>query len=441
MADQRPMSTVATAFDTQLERVLGAYGDTALRPVDDLAIASIAITIERRRAARRPYAWLAAAALLGALLLLGLAAVGGGSRGLQFLDWLGLGPRPSVVETPAPGVLPAQLIGRWASAPRDIPGIGSTSDKQLLITSTTVCLADRARTSACAAVESRAATIGPDQLELVTVTAVTGCDQQSIGRYRVQPSPGGRRLTVTADRDDCAARQAALVGTWWHSECTNVSDDCLGLLEAGTYPSRHLSVRGPEDVTAATFGAVTYTVPSGWANSGDWTQLLSLTPAADYANEGPAGAAVGAYYELDVFPHPLAAIQDLGCSGTVDTSVAETPEAFAAWIASQASFDVLDGGALTVAGYPAVALDVQLAAGYTAVCSGESVPSADYLLLRDDSGHGFTPRLRGPEVARLILVDIGGGDLLAVLIDSSDPARFDDLVAASMPIVTSLVIR
>ena len=44
--------------------------------------------------------------------------------------------------------------------------------------------------------------------------------------------------------------------------------------------------------------------------------------------------------------------------------------------------------------------------------------------------------LVGAEKARLIFVDVGG-QVVLVVVDSSDPARFDDLVSQAMPIVQS----
>ncbi len=38
---------------------------------------------------------------------------------------------------------------------------------------------------------------------------------------------------------------------------------------------------------------------------------------------------------------------------------------------------------------------------------------------------------------RVILIDLGGGDVLAAIVDSTDPATFDQLVADAMPIVES----
>jgi hypothetical protein len=433
--------TRAAAFDTRLERVLTAYGDTAVKPVDALAIADRAVLLDRRRANHRSWTWLAAAAVVTLLALLALAALGGGGRSL--LNWLATGPLPS---TPGPtatvGVATANPQGQWMGSPRTIGVFQPSAGTYLAIDDARLCVGGRSYSQGCLVLQSAATVPTGGELRLTAQAGGLGCAPGQVGTYRFRLSPGGGRLTIESIADECAARIDGVVGTWFRSDCRNVSDACLGLLEGGTYQSQFLHARGPAGTyPASDFGAVQYTVPPDWANSGDWPVLLSLTPAADYANEGRDGALVGHYQELDLLAHPLAAAQGTACDGsTVDLADA-TPAGFEAWLSGQSAFSVANQGRATVAGLPARVVDVRLAPGYAGVCPGETEPSADYLVLRDDPGRGFTPRLRGAEVQRLILVDLGAGELLTIMIDSSDPARFDDLVAASMPIVNSLVIR
>lgn len=433
-------SAALTQLDLRLERVLGAYAETAVRPVDVVAIADHAVLLDRRRRGRRSWTWLAAAAAVALLALLAIAALGGGGRSL--LSWLDPGPTPSGARPTPIGVVPA-LQGRWMGSPRAIGALDPSAGTYIAIQDGLLCVSGRDYSQACTLLSSAASQTGSGELRLTTRAGAIGCAPETAGTYRWTLSPGGGRLVLEAIADECAVRSDGLAGSWFRAACTNPADDCLGVLEAGTYPSQFVHVTGPTGTyPAADYGALRYTVPDGWANSGDWVQLLALTRAADYAREGEQGPPIGAYNELDVFSHPVAAAQGTGCDGTVASDLdAPTAAAFATWLAAQPAFAVTDRGALTVDGRAAVSLDIRLAPSWTSACPGESSPSADYLLLRDDPGRGFTPRLRGAEVHRLILVDLGAGELLAIVIDSSDPARFDDLVAASMPIVSSLVIR
>lgn len=433
------------AFDARLERVLTAYGDTAVRPVDAFAIAERSILLERRRQVRRPWTLLAAAALVSLLALLAAAALVGGGKPL--FDWLTLAPRPSTTDGPI-----TVLQGTWMGSPRAIGELAPSAGTYLAFDGDRLCISGRDYNQGCTLMLSTVSLALPGELRLVSRPGGQGCDPDLLGRYRWHLSPGEDILTISnpplapgaSVGDACFARAAGVIGTWYRSVCVLVDDDCLGVLEAGRYPSQFLHVKGaPETYPPSDFGAIEYEVPDGWANSGDWPVLLSLTPVADYATENSRfGQAEGKYHELDLFAHPQPAAQNADCDGRVDASLTTpTAASFAARISGQPAFETVDRGSITVSGLPAVALDIRLAPGFTGHCSGEAEISADYLVLRDDPGRGFTPRLRGAEVHRLILVDLGAGELLAIVIDSSDPARFDDLVAASMPIVSSIVVR
>jgi hypothetical protein len=48
--------------------------------------------------------------------------------------------------------------------------------------------------------------------------------------------------------------------------------------------------------------------------------------------------------------------------------------------------------------------------------------------------------LTGPERIRLVFADVGG-QVALVVIDSSDPARFDDLATQAMPIIESFTFK
>ena len=49
--------------------------------------------------------------------------------------------------------------------------------------------------------------------------------------------------------------------------------------------------------------------------------------------------------------------------------------------------------------------------------------------------------LGGTEQIRLILLDLGGGLTVAIVVNSSDPARFQALIDQAMPIVSSFTFK
>jgi hypothetical protein len=446
VADQ---ARLAAAFDARMERVLTAYGEVAVRPIDAVAIAEASILIERRRRVRRPWTWLAAAAVIALLTMLVVAALAGGRPSV--LDWLGLGPRPSPAQTQSP--LLAKLQGTWMGSPRAIDTFAASAGTQLVINDGVLCITGRSYPQGCTIALSDLSVVADRKLRLVTRPGAQGrdailgrdgaCQATDVGTYTWQLSPGDDRLTILAEADGCQRRAQGIAGTWYRSVCVLRDDACLGVLEAGRYPSQFLHLKGPADAyPPSDFGAIEYEVPDGWANSSDWPVLLSLTPAADYAVETRTGPAEGTYHELDLFAHPLPVAATPTCGLQPDPAFPNPTVAdFVRSLLNNDTLDVVDRGSLTVDRLAARAFDIRRVPGTERLCVSEPGLSADYMVLRDDAGGGYAPRLHDAEVHRLILVDIGGGELLAIVIDSSDPARFDDLVAASMPIVSSIVIR
>ncbi len=136
-----------------------------------------------------------------------------------------------------------------------------------------------------------AATIadGNGLLQLTSTDTPGGCTVGDVGKYAWTGSAGGTRLTVTLVSDDCAARRSALPGDWQRVGCKDTTDGCFGdLVEAGTYPSQYFRPRLVDSGSwQPQWGALTYTVPAGWANSADWPNSFILTPSDAYALRGP----------------------------------------------------------------------------------------------------------------------------------------------------------
>lgn len=342
----------------------------------------------------------------------------------------------------AGGPLPAALAYGWIGQSRDVPGFGSSTRTRLNLDATTFCMTGTQYGEGCAMLASDASAPAGTELRLITHAPGTGCQVGDVGSYRWSLSPGGTMLTVEPAADDCAARSAALAGTWYRVGCKNSTDGCFGNLEAGTYPSQYLVPRrNPGDAWEPDLGAVTYTVPDGWANSADWPNNLALTPAVDYALEGPDGPADGAIHELDLLAQPFAAVQDGSCSGAADTSVDRSVDGLAAWLGQVPGLQVTKPEPVTVDGHPGLMMAIQLSGDWTSRCPGSASPSVEILTREQDHGSDWGIALFGGERQGLTLVDLGDGDVLGILVDSSDPSRFSNLASAAQPIIDSLHIR
>ena len=220
-----------------------------------------------------------------------------------------------------------------------------------------------------------------------------------------------------------AARRSPRV--WWLEGCKNSQNYCLGDLDAGTYKSQYITPRldaGAGAQWAPDFGALTYTVPDGWANSSDFPERFSLTPSADFA-VAKAGAEDGAH-RIELHWQYAATAQNEECTSEELTSVPRTVDGLVGWIKALPSLDAGPPTAITIDGHPGRWLDVGVAPSWTTSCPGATQPIAVVLT---EAGCSCRRRLRGrPGRARpAVFLDLGGGDLVMIDIYSPDPAGFD----------------
>jgi len=95
---------------------------------------------------------------------------------------------------------------------------------------------------------------------------------------------------------------------------------------------------------------------------------------------------------------------------------------------------------ITIDGHHGKWLDVSLAPTHTASCPGDSLPGS-VMFAPADGSENWTLGLFDQERERLIFLDLGAGHVLLISIDSSDPARFTELVDQATPIVESLTFH
>ena len=230
-------------------------------------------------------------------------------------------PSPSVVPSSASVAAPldaALRSSRWMGGERTVPGILATAGTIINFTADNEFFITQANQNEDHFLNSIASSVGDGQFQL---EGTPSCNTGDIGRYSWSVAPSGRILTIVANSDDCSWRLGAVPGTWWLEACRETGTNCLGDVEAGTYKSQFFTPRldaGAGAKWAPDFGALTYTVPDGWANSADWPGRFTLTPSADWP-EGQAGPQ--GIHQIELHWQYAANAQNEGCTSAELTSV------------------------------------------------------------------------------------------------------------------------
>ncbi|HET6745407.1 MAG TPA: hypothetical protein VFH90_06090 [Candidatus Limnocylindria bacterium] len=332
--------------------------------------------------------------------------------------------------TPSPSELsvlplPAGLQHPFLGPPRPIPGISSEPAAAILqFDGSTFTF----NTGASDVLDSTATITSSGQLKLTTGANGSTCEVGDEGLYDYSFSNGDTRLTITGT-DDCAAREAAMVGTWQTSNCRNPDNFCLGDLQAGTYSSQYFEPR-PLGAWEPRFGALTYTVPDGWAASSDYPEGYELITQEAYAVLDLEADGCGACPDgISVLAAPQAAAADCleeGAAG-VGTSAAELAD----WVEGNPNFVVERRPSVTIDGSSGIVLRVEMAEGATGLCgeAGEAGPPIFY--------NGWHMAVPPGDRQDYMLVDLAGGDTILIIIDTTDPAALDAIVAQAVPIIES----
>jgi hypothetical protein len=334
--------------------------------------------------------------------------------------------------------VPSELQSMWVGPPRSVSGLLPSHRYRFELTKDGL---DFPYDNLQIEGQLPAAVVVDGNVLQLTSTGVPGeCKVGDVGRYSWTLSPGGTRLSVTLIADACAVRSSALSGDWQKVGCKNIDDACFGdLVDAGTYPSQYFTPRlAPGGSWNPQWGALTYTVPAGWANSADWPNSFVLTPSDAYALEGPSGQADGSYREVEAYRLPYAISQDAACSDQAVPGVTASVDGLIGYIRGLKSVVTTTPASTTIDGHAAKWIDVRIAPSWTKTCPDmpNGAPVAALLGSGESSGDHNGIGIGGDERVRLVFIDVGG-QVALVVVDSSDPARFDDLVSQAMPIVQS----
>ena len=384
-------------------------------------------------------------AVLGGALLLGRgpsANVGGPttspSATASPIDTATASPTFTASPTPtaAAGPVPNQLLHRWMGGNRTLIGIDAGAGTSIMFAAGSFEMS-QSNGNSTPVTTSAAASLGSHTVRLVSTLDDTNCTRGDTGLYDWSVSGDGRTLVITAQADTCAARQLAAQGTWNLDGCKDAKTDCLGDVAAGTYASQYIAPRvKATDTWHPVYGAVTYTVPAGWANSSDWPNTFGLTPSTAY-DALPAGRDEGSQNILVVAQATPMAPQSDPCgppTGKADTSVSWTLASEVTWLRNVRGLIATPPTSITIDGHPGQWMDVRFDPTRETACKGAPGGAVGYLM--PGVGLGNTAQRQ-----RVILLDLGNGDLAAIVISSDTTAPFAALAAQAMPIVESFKFK
>jgi hypothetical protein len=339
---------------------------------------------------------------------------------------VGTTPSPASLASPsasasAPAV-PTDLRDRWMGGHRGFVELNKGSN--LVFTSDNFVMTQSDQWDFIEFLNSTASAAGDGQLRLELTADDNGCQKGDVGLYSWSLTPSGHTLTITADQDDCAARSSALPGVWWLAGCPN--ELCLGILDAGTYKSQYITPRlDPGAAWEPEFGGLTYTVPEGWANSNDSPGSYELVPAP----EMPPVAETDRRRNIGIFTQPTAMTQDKPCSDKIQPGVGRTVSALTTWLQTVPGLIATAPKSITIDGHPGQWLDLRRDPSWTKTCDGSTEPLVTFL--NPGIAVGADQRVR------LILLDLGGGDVVATGVWTRDQATLDAFIPEAMPVIES----
>jgi hypothetical protein len=379
------------------------------------------------------------AALLVAALIVAVAGfMVAGSGGAGPVPAPSPSPSPSAALTTSPppslspvaaatGAVPAAWLGRWMSGPRPLAGLDAKAGTSLSFDTDTVALSPANQNDATR-LKATAATGDPGQLVLTGWARVDPCAAEDIGQYRVELSPTGRTLTITASvPDTCPDREASVVGTWDRMGCKDPNDNCLGDLEAGTHASQFFTPRLAAGATwSPIHGQLTFRVPDGWAMTSDYPRTFNLETSEWYSTSlGSTQTDVDGIY---MRAQPGAVVESSICDPTLDPAIGTRAADLAAYAAGHPGLDASAPQDVTIGSLRGSMVDARLRPEAAGDCGGVA------LFASLDESDGWTWSVIDGEEHRFIFVDLDATS--TVLIDiATDQGDMATLREAAMPIV------
>ena len=327
-----------------------------------------------------------------------------------------------------PGGTPAELVDRWVGPPRTVGNLGTGTAAAFVDISDGFVVYETGIAENPKAFNSDVAATGADTIEMTLVGDILDCIDGDVGHYRWSLSAEATTLTLTANDDACAARQAALQGQWTHTACRLEGRDCLGIVEAGTYSTNRWNPYG-----GFTYGQATFTLPDGWAITYDSQAALFIGLAEDYAaNPDPDPWGLRAWADV------AAAAPDSddctrGPTDQPDPTVGSGAANIADWMVALPTLNATRS-TMTIGGMEAEVVDAEVAEG-ASICEWGIVLIASRTSKPDPFNYGIV----AGQHMRIILIDVLPERTVAIFLDDTGNPGFPALEEAVMPIVESFV--
>jgi hypothetical protein len=338
----------------------------------------------------------------------------------------------SAVPAPAAVTVPPELQGRWVWRPAAPDAHIGRTNPDLVFGRTNVSVGVA---EGLGALVADATTTSDGGLELVQTSSSGDC-RDIVGRYAYSLSLTGRTLSLTPRADACPARETALAGSWVKEACPVSNGACLGRLDAGTYASRFIDPRlDPGEPWRARYGGLMFTVVDGWANTGDSPTMYSLVPLSAMAGTDPDAAPA---HELDIVTQPTLPVGDPCARPVVGSSRDRSVAALMAGITANPALRATALAPIELGGASGMVVDLELQPSYTGHCPDVTEPMAVFLTSAITGEASYTLAVTGHQKVELVLLDLGGGDVVGAVMRSADADRFDADVYAAMWVLNTL---
>ena len=346
-----------------------------------------------------------------------------------------VGGTPSPAATPGPTIsmypptlVPAALRQTWMSGPRPIPGHDAGAGVALFFDELGNFWMTQSNYANNRRLQSRVEVIA-EGFRLRAAGADADCALGEGGGYSWTLSASEETLEISGMGDGCAMRAGAVPGTYWRMDCPTADDNCLGVLDAGTYSSQFLDpFVGPGESWSARFGALTYTVPQGWINVDDWPGYFTLSPAI-----APEGALIFVATDAVISNQAEACseIQDL----TLGTSAAE----ITTWLSTADGILASEVLPVTIGGLEGFSIDISLKQGWTETCPWSDGRPVRALLADSGPAEGFAWAMEKDHSARLIFLDVEDGRAMLIKVETPNLADFGGNASKAAPVINSFV--
>ncbi len=369
---------------------------------------------------RLRYFTVAATALLA--VIAAVVLIGGGSKSPVLPT---ASPEPSAT---AAADVPQELRALWMGGTRSITGLDADAGVSLMFSATGTFSMNGSLTDRPDRMQSSVEILGPDTVRLVTDNATQDCGAGDAGEYTWSMSTSGETLELVAETDTCASRLEAVPGTYWRMDCPTVDDNCIGTVDAGTYESQFLDpFVAPGDEWTPRFGALTYTVPGGWVNRGDWPAEFALAPAG-----APATT------HVTIVSDVVVASRADNCSEEQDPDAGTTAEEIVAAL-SRPGVTVSTPVPVDIGGLSGLRVDLALDDSWTTPCPWSEDRPYAMLFVDRPAEEGFAWGLDGDLQMRTYLLNVEEDRAILIDIESASEADHAAFVDEATAVVESFV--